>query len=78
MGLLLFTTLLWRIPLLNHIVVLSILSVTIPPVSFDYTLLSLYAAFAMLCMLAIRANTLRHVVKSLNTTVGVICYRPHS
>jgi hypothetical protein len=43
----------WRLPLLNQILVLSVLSVIVPPISFDYTLLSLYPALAMLSITAL-------------------------
>jgi hypothetical protein len=46
----------WRLPLSNQILALSILSVTLAPVSYDYTLLNLYPAFAMLAMLAIQGE----------------------
>lgn len=46
----------WRFPLPNQILALSILSVTIAPISYDYTLLNLYPAFAMLVVLALRAE----------------------
>jgi hypothetical protein len=46
----------WRLPLPNQILALSVLSVTLAPVSFDYTLLNLYPAFAMLAVLAIQAE----------------------
>lgn len=43
----------WRISPVNQILALSILSVTIAPTSYDYTLLSLYAALAILCVIAV-------------------------
>ena len=46
----------WRLPLFNQILSLSILSVCIPPVSYDYTLLSLYAALAILCIAALHTS----------------------
>lgn len=46
----------WRLPLANQILALSVLSVTLAPVSFDYTLLNLYPAFAMLTVLALQAQ----------------------
>lgn len=58
LGLFLFFAFLWRIPTLNQILVLSVLSITMPPVSYDYTLLSLYAVFAMLCVAAVKAEEL--------------------
>jgi hypothetical protein len=55
----------WSLPLPNQVLALSILSVTLAPLSFDYTLLNLYPAFAMLAVLAIqaqrRATRLRHL-----------------
>ena len=44
----------WKLPLANQILILSVLSVSIPPVSYDYTLVSLYAPLAILCILALR------------------------
>jgi hypothetical protein len=42
-----------KLPTINQIMILSVLSVTIAPVSYDYTLLSLYASLAMLCVAAL-------------------------
>jgi hypothetical protein len=44
----------WRLPFPNQILFLSILSVTLAPMSYDYTLLNLYPAFAMLVVLSLR------------------------
>ena len=44
----------WKLPAANQILILSVISVSIPPVSYDYTLLSLYAPLAILCILALR------------------------
>lgn len=46
----------WSSPLPNQVLALSILSVTLAPLSFDYTLLNLYPAFAMLAVLALQAQ----------------------
>jgi hypothetical protein len=54
--LVLYFTRIWKLPVVNQILILSILSITIPPVSFDYTLLSLYASLAILCVLALRGS----------------------
>lgn len=43
----------WRLPLANQILSLSILSVCIAPVSYDYTLLTLYAALTILTLIAL-------------------------
>ena len=39
-----------RLPLLNQVLALSVLAVLLPPVSFDYTLLNLYAPWALLVL----------------------------
>jgi uncharacterized membrane protein len=54
--LVLYFTRVWKLPVVNQILILSVLSITIPPVSFDYTLLSLYASLAILCVLALRGS----------------------
>jgi hypothetical protein len=46
----------WKLPLANQILSLSVLSVCIAPVSYDYTLLSLYAALAILCIAALHTS----------------------
>lgn len=43
-----------KLPLVNQIIILSVLAVTIAPVSYDYTLLSLYASLGMLCLSTLR------------------------
>jgi hypothetical protein len=52
--LVLYFSRIWRLPLVNQILILSVLSVSIPPVSYDYTLLSLYASLAILCVMALK------------------------
>lgn len=42
-----------KLPLMNQIIILSVLAVTIAPVSYDYTLLSLYASLGLLCLAAL-------------------------
>jgi hypothetical protein len=46
----------WKLPLPNQILILSVLSVSIAPVSYDYTLLSLYASLAILCVIALKTS----------------------
>jgi hypothetical protein len=41
----------WRLPLFNQILALSVLNVMLAPVSFDYTLLNLYPAFGILAVI---------------------------
>jgi hypothetical protein len=42
-----------KLPLVNQVIILSVLAVTIAPVSYDYTLLSLYASLGLLCLSAL-------------------------
>ncbi|HEY3990947.1 MAG TPA: glycosyltransferase family 87 protein [Acidobacteriaceae bacterium] len=46
----------WKMPIFNQILSLSVLSVSIAPVSYDYTLLSLYAALTILCVAALHTS----------------------
>lgn len=46
----------WHIPLVNQILALSVLNVMLAPISYDYTLLNLYAAFALLVIVFLRAD----------------------
>ncbi len=45
-----------HLPRLNQFILLSIAMVSLPPVSYDYTLLHLYPAFALLTLLALEAH----------------------
>jgi hypothetical protein len=45
----------WKLPLINQVLALSVLAVSITPFSFDYTLISLYPAFAILCSMTVGA-----------------------
>lgn len=58
-ALLLYFTRLIRMPLWNQIVVLVTLAVTLPPVSYDYTLLSLEIVFALLSFLVVKSQVTR-------------------
>jgi hypothetical protein len=51
----------WRLPLANQILVLSVLAVSIPPVSYDYTLLELYGSLAILCVIALSVSDERQL-----------------
>ena len=42
-----------KLPPVNQIIILSVLAVTIAPISYDYTLLSLYASLGLLCLSAL-------------------------
>ncbi|HEX6495743.1 MAG TPA: glycosyltransferase family 87 protein [Acidobacteriaceae bacterium] len=52
-GLVFYFTRINKLPLVNQFIILSVLAVTIAPVSYDYTLLSLYPSLALLCLSAL-------------------------
>lgn len=52
-GVVLFFTRIWKLPLINQILCLSIASILLPPTSYDYTLIHLYAPFALLLFVAL-------------------------
>jgi hypothetical protein len=53
-GIVLFFGKIRKQPLVNQILCLSIAAIVLPPASFDYTLLHLYAPFALLCFVALQ------------------------
>ncbi len=57
-GLVLYFARIYWIPRLNQILAISVLAVTLAPTSYDYTLLSLYPAFLLLCLRAVRESGL--------------------
>jgi hypothetical protein len=59
LGLGMYVFRLRRLPMANHILVLSILCVILPPVSYDYTLVNLYAAWAVVMLLYTGAGAAR-------------------
>jgi hypothetical protein len=55
-SLILYFARIWRIPLVNQVIALSVLNVMLAPVSFDYTLLNLYPALVLLAIVVLRAE----------------------
>ncbi len=55
-SLILYFTRIWRIPVVNQVIALSVLNVMLAPISFDYTLLNLYPALALLAIVVLRAE----------------------
>ncbi len=55
-SIILYFARIWRIPLVNQVLALSVLNVMLAPISFDYTLLNLYPAFALLAIVLLRAE----------------------
>ena len=51
-GIILYFTKIRHLPLINQVLCLCIPAILLPPVSFDYTLMHLYAPWAMLVLLA--------------------------
>lgn len=54
-GVLLFFGWIRRLPVLNQIICLTVAEVLLPPLSHDYTLLSLYISWGLLIVLSLRA-----------------------
>ena len=73
-GLLLYFLRIRHLPRLNQILIFSIFSVLVPPVSHDYTLVHLYAPLAMLLLLCVdrRSTPLRGMGAAL-ACFGVLC-----
>jgi uncharacterized membrane protein len=70
----------WSLPLPNQALALSILSVTLAPLSYDYTLLNLYPAFAMLALLALQAQKRETQLPYLNAIMALfaLIFTPQS
>jgi hypothetical protein len=58
-GIVLFFTRIVRLPLINQVLCLSVASILLPPVSFDYTLINLYVPWALLVLFALRHEGIR-------------------
>ena len=58
-GLLLYCLYIVKLPRTNQIVCLTVISITIPPISYDYTLIHLYVAWAVMVLYVYKtgANT---------------------
>ena len=69
--LLLFLFVIRKLPLINQLGSLSILSVIVAPVSYDYTLVTLYAFLAMLVLLAIEDWMQGHRTPFLDLLLGL-------
>ena len=52
-GTALFFVRIRKLPVVNQILCLTVASILLPPTSFDYTLVHLYAPWALLCLLAV-------------------------
>lgn len=74
-GIVLFFARIRHLPLINQVTCLTICSIVLPPTSYDYTLLHLYAPWAMLTLLCLdltgRGEKLLHTTA---ITFTVACY----
>ena len=79
-ALILYFGRIWFLPLPNQILAISLISTLIPPVSFDYTLLTLYPAFVILLVLTIQAwNTGRSIRNmTFSMVLFAIIFTPES
>ncbi len=65
-GVVLFFVRIRRLPVVNQVICLSVASVLLPPVSYEYTLLAMFAPAAMLVLLAVDGRGMRGLA-------GVMC-----
>jgi hypothetical protein len=63
---------LWRMPMANQLLALSAFMVALPPISYFYALVHLYAAWAVLVFVAIRAEKNGARVKGLRMAMGLL------
>jgi hypothetical protein len=57
-----------RLPLINQVLCLAIASILLPPISFDYTLMHLYAPWAMLVLFAQDNWSAQQKIRGLSAT----------
>ena len=69
-GAILYWVAIRRLPLINQVICLTVATIMLPPVSYDYTLLHLYVPWAMLVLLA--AENPGHEVRSL--MAAMVCF----
>ena len=55
-GTILFFVRIWKLPAVNQILCLSIAAILLPPTSYEYTLLHLYAPFVLLAFVALEQD----------------------
>ena len=70
--LLLFFVRIRKLPRANQLLILSVCSVTLPPTSFDYTLIQLYAPWAVLVLIAVRASAAGTQIPGLRVAFALL------
>ena len=60
-----------KLPLANRVLVLSVSMALLPPTSFDYTLVQLYGAWAILVLLTAETSVRKQYVRGLTVTLGI-------
>ena len=63
---------LWRMPVANQLLALTSFMVALPPISYFYALVHLYAAWVVLVFVAIRAERAGVRVKGLKAVMGML------
>jgi len=71
-GLALYIFRIRKLPVANQLLCLSVASILLPPTSFDYTLLHLYAPWALLILCAFQAKNLHKRIPGL--TAAFVCF----
>jgi hypothetical protein len=63
------------LPILNQFIALTILSVTLPYVSYDYTLVHIYLVFAVFLIFLVQdADVANTALKGSKLTVVMVCF----
>jgi Glycosyltransferase family 87 len=66
-GTILFFTRIRRMPVSNQVLILAVCSILLPPASYDYTLIHLYAPLAMLILVTVTATERGVQIPALST-----------
>jgi hypothetical protein len=72
-AVMLFFLRVWRLPVANQIVFIAVVSVLLPPVSFEYTLLQILAPTAVLVLLAVDIQRRGGKLPGLNASLACCC-----
>ena len=72
-GLVLYFARIRRMPMINQVLCLTIASILLPPVSFDYTLIHLYVPFVMVAVMLVNQNR-RGQTQTRGVSTMIVCF----
>jgi hypothetical protein len=73
-GIVLFFARIRNLPLVNQVICLCVAAILLPPTSYDYTLLHLYPAFALLVFCAMERETNGTSTRGLYAAFGLLAF----